>query len=250
MFYLYYLFDPRESLPFYVGYTINEEARLKRHVREVKQLEKHGKCESNNLLKVGTIRKILESGERPILKVMDSTSEFDTVLRLETEHISKYGLRILNTGILTNMTLGGEGSLGKKKSKEELDRRAETRRKRFDNVWHSEETKKTISEARLGYKTEKPAWNTGKTKETDLSLAKMSESLLGNIPWNKNISKDDPRILRGEQNGFFGKRHSEKTLDRIREKAKNRMRYDCIHCGASVTQGNLTRWHNDNCKKK
>lgn len=35
-----------------------------------------------------------------------------------------------------------------------------------------------------------------------------------------------------------------------KEKAQNRMRYDCIHCGASVTQGNLTRWHNDNCKKK
>jgi hypothetical protein len=35
-----------------------------------------------------------------------------------------------------------------------------------------------------------------------------------------------------------------------KEKAQNRMRYNCIHCGVSVTQGNLTRWHNDNCKKK
>lgn len=27
-------------------------------------------------------------------------------------------------------------------------------------------------------------------------------------------------------------------------------KYECIHCGLSVTKGNLTRWHNDNCKAK
>lgn len=189
MFYLYYLIDPRNSLPFYVGYTKAEKTRLKRHIREVNQLKKHGKCESNNLMKVGVIRQILESGLKPIFDIKDQTENFEEVKKFEIDHIAKYGLRILNTGILTNMTLGGEGSLGKKKSKEELDRRAATRRERYNGVWHSEETKKAMSEARKGYKTGKPAWNRGLTKETNSSVATMAEKRLGTVPWNKKVKK-------------------------------------------------------------
>ena len=38
--------------------------------------------------------------------------------------------------------------------------------------------------------------------------------------------------------------------DGFMEKVQNRPRYECSNCGASVTKANLTRWHNDNCKKK
>lgn len=184
-FVLYYLIDPRTNQPFYVGYTKVEKSRLSRHIKEVNQLKKHGKCESGNLMKVGVIGQILESGEKPIFQIIERRETLQEIKTLEIEHIAKYGLRILNTGTLTNMTLGGEGSLGKKKSKEELDRRAATRRERNGGVWHSEETKKTISKMRKGYKTGKPAWNTGLTKETNTSVAKMAEKRKGTIPWNK-----------------------------------------------------------------
>jgi len=32
--------------------------------------------------------------------------------------------------------------------------------------------------------------------------------------------------------------------------AKNQMKYKCQHCDVVTIQGNLTKWHNDNCKKK
>ncbi len=186
IFHIYYLIDPRNNQPFYIGYTKSEKNRLGRHIKEVNQLKNHGKCESNNLLKVGVIRQILETNSKPIFKIIESTDNFEKVKELEIEHIEKFGLRILNTGSLTNMTLGGEGSLGKKKSKEELDRRVETRRSR--GAWHSEETKKIMSESRKGFKTGKPAWNTGLTKENNSSVAQMAEKRKGSIPWNKKES--------------------------------------------------------------
>ena len=188
MFVLYYLIDPRTDSPFYVGYTKSEKMRLSRHIKEVNQLKNHGKCESNNLLKVGVIRQILETGVKPEFRIVERTEDFVRVKELEIEHIAKYGLRILNTGTLTNMTLGGEGSLGKKKSKEELDRRAETRRSR--GAWHSEETKKTMSESRKGFKTGKPSWNTGLTKDDHPAIAQMAEKRKGTIPWNKKDNND------------------------------------------------------------
>lgn len=250
MFYIYYLIDPRTNLPFYVGFTKNEKTRLSRHIKEVNQFKKYGKCESNNTLKVGTIGQILESNNTPIFSIIDSTNDFDEIKKLEIEHISKFGLRILNTGSLTNMTLGGEGSLGKKKSKEELDRRTATRRERFNGVWHSEETKITMSESRKGYKTGKPSWNTGLNKDNNISLKMMSETKIGSIPWNKGLSKDDPRNKTGDKNSFYGKTHNTDTKDQMSIIALLRPKYKCLHCGKEATIGNFNRWHNDNCKKK
>ena len=38
--------------------------------------------------------------------------------------------------------------------------------------------------------------------------------------------------------------------DGFMKKAQNRPRYECAYCGVFATKSNLTRWHNDNCKKK
>lgn len=138
--------------------------------------------------------------------------------------------------------------LGKKKDPDVVRRQVETRIANGNNR-HSDETKKKMSEARMGYKTYKPAWNAGKTKETDAALAKMSESLQGKIPWNKNISEDDPRRQAGERNSFFGKTHSEETIIKIREKAKSRISKKCEYCGKLTSPSNHSRWHNNNCKE-
>lgn len=62
---------------------------------------------------------------------------------------------------------------------------------------------------------------------------------------------------------FYDNLSDEEVLSRIAEleekqrqvklghtdKARNRLRYICNCCGLSVTRGNLTRWHNERCKK-
>jgi len=81
----------------------------------------------------------------------------------------------------------------------------------------------------------------------------------------------------GKNNGFYGKKHTEQTLQKMRnsrtEETKNKMRKPkseehknnmkgntawkhrdytikekCIHCGILAMKTNITRWHNNNCK--
>ena len=46
-----------------------------------------------------------------------------------------------------------------------------------------------MSEAKQGVKTNRPAWNTGLTKETNSSIASMAEKNSGKTPWNKKEIK-------------------------------------------------------------
>jgi NUMOD3 motif len=74
---------------------------------------------------------------------------------------------------------------------------------------------------------------------------------------------------RGENNGMYGKKHSEDTLQKIREKAKLRTYSEetnekrrranlgrtkpkklCPHCNQLVAVNGYARWHGDNCKHK
>jgi len=51
----------------------------------------------------------------------------------------------------------------------------------------------------------------------------------------------------GEANHFFGKKHSEESLVKMR---KPKTIYVCSHCNKKVGgEANLKRWHNDNCKQ-
>jgi len=59
---------------------------------------------------------------------------------------------------------------------------------------------------------------------------KEAKKLRDNIPWNKGLTKDDPRvkqyaenrlknnpdIQKGEKNGFFGKHHTEEAIEKNR----------------------------------
>lgn len=54
----------------------------------------------------------------------------------------------------------------------------------------------------------------------------------GTIPWN------------------VGKKHSEQTLVKIKERALKREKKTCPHCNKSCSPVNAKRWHFDNCKIK
>lgn len=109
--------------PFYVGK--GKHGRLKQHLQP-KRL-------SDNSIKSNTINKIIsETNELPIhYKIYDGLS-FDEANRIEIDMIKHFGRVDLNTGILTNMTDGGEG---------------------FKNIIFTEVTRKKMSESAIGVKT-------------------------------------------------------------------------------------------------
>lgn len=47
---------------------------------------------------------------------------------------------------------------------------------------------------------------------------------------------------------LVGKPKSESHKEKIREKAKQKQKHSCIHCGLISILTNINRWHNDNCK--
>lgn len=72
--------------------------------------------------------------------------------------------------------------------------------------------------------------------------------------------------LNGENNGMFGRKHSEESKAKMRaalagrkqteeQKEKRRQTFKktaktCVHCGKTIAKHNYTKWHGDNCKLK
>lgn len=107
-FYVYHLINPNTKIPFYVGK--GKKNRMYVHER----LTKQGKIPNNNRLLFREIKKILDGfGKIEYIKIKEGITENDALL-LETQEIKKYGRRNNKTGILCNLTDGGEGVSGYK----------------------------------------------------------------------------------------------------------------------------------------
>lgn len=101
-FYTYILIDPRNNQPFYVGK--GKGRRMYEHKRIRSRL-------TNPLLK-NKIYSILNSGFDIIYdKVLLNVDE-ESAYQKECELIEQYGCKINQTGILCNLTDGGEGARG------------------------------------------------------------------------------------------------------------------------------------------
>lgn len=114
--------------------------------------------------------------------------------------------------------------------------------------------KEKISKSKLGKSTGK-AWNKGLTKETDsrvlnqaLAISKSVQQWMNTLPdFEKREKFGNP----GDTNGFYGKTHSDETLQSLREKQKNlraQNRKTCPHCSKNVDAPNYARYHGDKCK--
>ena len=109
---------------------------------------------------------------------------------------------------------------------------------------HSEETKELLRKTQLGKKDSletkknKSIAAKKKPKVTDETCAKISASNKGR------------RGLVGEQNGFFGKHHSEEQRAKKRKEKLESPKKTCYHCNAEVDAMNYGRWHGDKCKQK
>jgi hypothetical protein len=125
--------------------------------------------------------------------VFTSNSESDTFDK-EKELIKKYGRRDLGLGTLVNLTDGGEG---------------------MENP--SEETRRKLSESRMGEKNH----NFGK-QLADTTKQKLREVNLGKKLSEETCTKMSLRMT-GENHPMFGKQHKEESIEKMSLAAKERV---------------------------
>lgn len=105
-FYVYHLVDPNSNLPFYIGKGKNN--RMYDHVRDTI----NQKMFNRNRYLFYKIKKLLKNtGYINYKKISENCSESNALL-MEISEIKKYGRKNNKTGILCNMTDGGEGTTG------------------------------------------------------------------------------------------------------------------------------------------
>lgn len=163
-------------------------------------------------------------------------SEIDA-LNLEIELIRLYGRIDINTGILRNLTDGGEGLSGRV---------------------FSEEHKRKISESKTGDKSARGML--GKHHD-DATKAKMRNSQLGelNHMFGKSLTEEHKQKISNALAGVgVGRKLSKEHCQKISESktgekhpmfGKKQTLVTCPHCGKSGGR-TMARWHFDNCKEK
>jgi hypothetical protein len=145
MFFTYLLIDPKNNQPFYVGKGSGN--RHEYHIKEAKK-EKYGKRANRH--KINIIRAILNKGFEVIIKKIAAPDE-KHAFEMEELLIAMLGRKDNKTGILTNMTNGGEGVVGKDHTGVKNPNYGNTGIK---SIWfgkkHTEETKQKMSMAQKG----------------------------------------------------------------------------------------------------
>jgi len=176
---VYALIDPRNSHIRYIGGTVRTlEGRLKEHISKARK-EPH-----NNLYSSRWIRSLLKLNLHPIIKLIwVCEGEF-----YKDEEIFWIAFFRMNGCNLTNLTEGGEGTLGYK---------------------HTEEAKERMSLSHLGNKALLGY------RHSEISLLKMSAAAKG--------KKQPTAQIEANRLWHTGKKHSQETKDRISSSIKKRL---------------------------
>jgi len=142
-FYTYVLVNPLTNLPFYVGK--GSGTRYLDHFKEIIAGTAHNKHKAN------TIKKIIREGSQVIVDIVCIADDEQDCFEKEKQLIEQYGRKNNNTGILTNLTNGGEGVCGFVPP-DELRRRWSKQRKGPGNGMygrtHTPEAREKIKQAR------------------------------------------------------------------------------------------------------
>ncbi|MCR4330810.1 MAG: NUMOD3 domain-containing DNA-binding protein [Patescibacteria group bacterium] len=204
-----------EPLIFYVGKGAGNRSNV--HTRD-------SEVRNNRTYKSRMIKMLFANKQHPIIEIVFDKLTEPEAFEKEIELIAKYGRKDNNTGILCNLTDGGEGSSGCSRP-----RSAETRRKYSEAMkGHkvSEETRQKIREAR---KKQAPTMlgkhlsedtkekirqaNLGK-KQSDETKKKMSIAHKG-----RRTSEETKEKLRQIN---IGRKHTPEALQKIIKANRNR----------------------------
>lgn len=160
-YYLYRHIRIDKNEPFYIGIGTKQERNHNSFRSEYRRAYETNRKESY------IWNSIVNKTEYEI-EILFESNDYEFIKEKEKEFILLYGRINANTGILANMTDGGDGfigyilskenienrrkrMIGKKQSKETIEKRAASR----EGYIHSEETKRKISESHKGKKPSK-----------------------------------------------------------------------------------------------
>lgn len=186
----------------------------------------------------------------------------DQALQIEIMHIKLWGRIASGTGILRNLTDGGEGVSGYKQPAHVIAKRVATLkaknwghteqtkellRKASASRTHTDETKRLLSEKGTGLK---------RSEETrkKMSIAKMgvpkpmsARILSSQIQKGR---KQPPELVEKRRLAQLAKGMSSqgKAKVTLNAKAAASIERTCPHCGKSGKGGSMIRWHFDACK--
>jgi len=180
-YYTYILIDSQNKKPFYVGK--GSGSRMYSHIKEATR-DSYKKKRSLHC----KIVSILNNGGSIIYKKIAAESE-KAAFDKEKELIIEYGRKDIGTGILCNLTEGGEGSSNT--NPESIRRRAEKHR----GMKRSDEARKNMKEAQLKSVANRLA-KTGLKRSLE-SCTKQSKSTKGKS-WSekaRNIKRHKPTAI-------------------------------------------------------
>lgn len=157
--------------------------------------------------------------DRNRIKILYKNLTNDEAMALETELIRKYGRKDLGTGILRNMTDGGEGSTGR---------------------IYSTETLEKISKS-----------NTGKI-QSEKTKQKRAESLRGKRRTEEQRKRQSASAKKRwiNQDPIAEEARRKKIKEARAKQVITTVQVTCPHCGKTGGNRIMPRYHFDNCKEK
>jgi len=167
------------------------------------------------------------------IELIEEVESAERAYELEIFYIKEYDTKAPHG---YNLTDGGDGIFGWEVT-EQYRQECSVRTKQLHmgkkvgmyGKKHSEETKKKMSAASKG--KEKP-WLVGRkvSEETKEKLRHLNVGRKVSLDTKRKISKNHHDVS-GENNPMYGKKHSQETIEKLKEKAKNRPKRIWINNG-------------------
>lgn len=176
-YYTYVLINSLDGQPFYIGK--GSGSRMYQHIKEAQREDYTKRSVHNKILS------ILDKGGKVLYTKFDQPTE-EAAFEQEKKLILEYGRKDIGTGILCNLTDGGEGAT--LQSPESIARRAEKHR----GMKRSEEAKQRMRDAQLKIKEEmRELHGKGCTPEASENMSKARKGKV----WSenaRNAKRDKP----------------------------------------------------------